>query len=101
MLDIMLECVLPWEREPFWPKFSDSGLLEDGAVAVKAVQSILDFPECGLGDRWTPDKIAEVQKRGYGTCHILGHISLDCWEPNLRSVVRGGVRSMGGGLVPS
>ena len=85
----MFESMLPWEGESFWPDFSDPSLLEDGPVAVKTIQSILNVLQRRLGDCWAPHKIAEVQKRRYGPYHILGHISLDCWEPYLFRDVRG------------
>lgn len=89
MFNVMFEGMLSWEGEPFRSKFSDPGLLEDGSITMKTIQSLLDVLQCGLGDCWASNEVAEVQKCGYGTYHISRHVALNCWEPYLFSDSQG------------
>ena len=101
MFNVMLECVLSWERESFGPGFSDPGLLKNRSIVVKTIQCILDLLQCCLGDCRVPDKVAEVQKRGHGMHHIARHIAFDRWEPYLFLVIRDGTCSMRANRIPS
>ena len=83
MFDVMFERMLSWKGESFWPVFLDPGLLKDGSVVVETIQSILNILQRSLCDCWVPDKVTEIQKRGYSVDHIFRYIALNCRQPNL------------------
>lgn len=68
---IVLERVLAWEGDVI----AYTGADKDLAMQVETVQSIIDGIECGLGNRISPDKVAEVQESREGLDHFRRNVA--------------------------
>ena len=54
--------------------------LEDFAVLVKTVKSLLNRTKVVLVDGWTADQLAEVEKSGNCLYHVVWYMPFDSWQ---------------------